>query len=165
MTDVRKVIEGKPANGDSLDIEQIMERLPHRHPFLLIDKLTQIVENESAVGIKNVTINEPFFQGHFPGKPVMPGVLIIEAMAQTAGCLVVESIRRTQDKPSGNIVYFMTIEEARFRRPVTPGDRLEMHVKKVRHRGSVWKFSGQAIVDGVVKAEATYSAMLLPINE
>ena len=157
MSEAKDVAPGP----DRLGIMEIMALIPHRYPFLLLDELTKIELNESAVGIKNVTINEPCFQGHFPGRPVFPGVLIIESMAQTAGCLVMESIRRSKERMEGSIVYFMTIEEARFRRPVLPGDRLELHVKKVRHRGAVWKFSGQAIVDGVVKAEATYSAMII----
>jgi 3-hydroxyacyl-[acyl-carrier-protein] dehydratase len=142
----------------TLDINQIMARIPHRYPFLLIDKVIDIVDGESGVGIKNVTINEPFFQGHFPQRPVMPGVLIIEAMAQTAGVLVVSSMK---DPEANKIVYFMTIDDARFRRPVLPGDRLEIHVRKQRNRGPVWRFSGQAKVDGVTVAEATYSAMIV----
>ena len=142
----------------SLDVQAIMARIPHRYPFLMIDQITEIVLDDSAVGIKNVTINEPFFPGHFPGRPVMPGVLIIEAMAQTAGVLVVETMGNpTPDR----VVYFMTIDDARFRRPVLPGDRLELHVKKQRNRGSVWRFSGQAKVGGVTVAEATYSAMII----
>ncbi len=142
----------------TLDINDIMARIPHRYPFLLIDKVIDIVDGESGIGIKNVTINEPFFQGHFPQRPVMPGVLIIEAMAQTAGVLVVNSMK---DPTANKIVYFMTIDNARFRRPVHPGDRLEIHVKKQRNRGPVWKFAGEAKVDGLVVAEAVYSAMVV----
>jgi 3-hydroxyacyl-[acyl-carrier-protein] dehydratase len=142
----------------TLDVQAIMQRIPHRYPFLMVDQITDIVLDDSAVGIKNVTINEPFFPGHFPGRPVMPGVLIIEAMAQTAGVLVVE----TMGNPSPDrVVYFMTIDDARFRRPVLPGDRLELHVKKQRNRGPVWRFSGRAKVSGVTVAEATYSAMII----
>lgn len=143
---------------DSLDVNEIMERIPHRYPFLMIDRVVDMVLDESAVGIKNVTINEPFFQGHFPKRPVMPGVLIIEAMAQTAGVLVVETLK---NPAAGKIVYFMTIDDARFRRPVGPGDCLKIHVRKIRNRGMVWKFSAQAKVDGVTVAEATYSAMIV----
>jgi 3-hydroxyacyl-[acyl-carrier-protein] dehydratase len=142
----------------TLDVQAIMARIPHRYPFLMIDQITDIVLDDSCVGIKNVTINEPFFPGHFPGRPVMPGVLIIEAMAQTAGVLVVETMGNpTPDR----VVYFMTIDDARFRRPVVPGDRLELHVKKQRNRGPVWRFSGQAKVGKVTVAEATYSAMII----
>jgi len=140
-----------------IDVNEIMEMIPHRYPFLLIDKVTNIVSGETAVGIKNVTVNEPFFQGHFPDHPIMPGVLLIEAMAQTSAILVIDST----GKKAGNVVYFMTVDNARFRKPVVPGDRVELHVEKQRSRGNVWKFSGKAIVDGVKVAEATYSAMIV----
>ena len=140
-----------------LDILQIMELLPHRYPFLLIDKLVELVPNESAVGIKNVTFNEPFFQGHFPGRPIMPGVLIIEAMAQTAACVVVQAMPKSDKR----LVYFMSGENARFRKPVVPGDQLRIHVKKERNRGNVWRFAGEARVDGQLMAEATYTAMIV----
>ncbi len=152
-------LEKSPGEEYSLDVGQIMALLPHRYPFLMIDKMTRIKLGESAVGIKNVTMNEPFFVGHFPGRPVMPGVLIIEAMAQTAGVLVMETMRAGPS--NSKIVYFMTIDDARFRRPVVPGDRLELHVQKQRNRGPVWKFAGQAKVDGVTVAESTYSAMIV----
>ena len=144
----------------TIEIGEIMEMIPHRYPFLLVDKVTDIVPDATAVGIKNVTINEPFFQGHFPGHPIMPGVLIIEAMAQTSAILVIE----TTGKKAGGVVYFMTIEQARFRKPVGPGDRLELHVEKQRSRGNVWKFRGEARVDGKLMAEATYSAMIVEEN-
>jgi len=150
-------VEQKGSLSD-LDILQIMELLPHRYPFLLIDKLVDLIPNESAVGIKNVTFNEPFFQGHFPGRPIMPGVLIIEAMAQTSAVLVVQTLG---PQSKGRLVYFMTIENAKFRRPVVPGDQLRVHVTKQRQRGNVWKFSGVARVDGVAVAEATYAAMIM----
>lgn len=140
-----------------LDVTEIMKLLPHRYPMLMVDRLCEIVPSESALGIKNVSMNEPFFGGHFPGKPIMPGVLIIEAMAQTAGALVVYSL---EDGAKDKIVYFMSIEEAKFRKPVVPGDRLEMRVTKQRSRGSVWKFAGVATVDNVVVAEATFTAMI-----
>ena len=146
------------AAGDVLDIGRIMHAIPHRYPMLMLDRMVDVVRNESAVGIKNVSANEGFFQGHFPGHPVMPGVLIIECMAQTAAVLVVETLG---PEAAGRVVYFMTIESAKFRRPVVPGDQLRVHVTKVRHRGNVWKFSGVARVDGVSVAEATYAAMIM----
>ncbi len=141
-----------------LDILRIMQMIPHRYPMLMIDRVVDIVRGESAVGIKNVTINEPFFAGHFPSRPVMPGVLLIEAMAQTAGVLVVSTLG---NEAEGKLVYFMTIDEARFRKPVTPGDTVHIHVTKQRHRGTVWKFKGEAKVNNVLVAEAIYSAMIL----
>ncbi len=147
-----------PAASDIvLDVEQIKKLLPHRAPFLLIERMTDIVPNESAVGHKAVSINEPHFMGHFPNLAVMPGVLIVEALAQTAGALVMHS----QGLNAHNrLVYFMTIESARFRKPVTPGCMLRMPVKALRRRGPVWKFRGEAYVDGVLHAEAEYSAMI-----
>ncbi|MBM3523767.1 MAG: 3-hydroxyacyl-ACP dehydratase FabZ [Alphaproteobacteria bacterium] len=141
-----------------IDVGRIMQMIPHRYPFLMIDRVTDVVPDVSCIGIKNVTINEPFFQGHFPSRPVMPGVLIIEAMAQTAGVLVVETMGRTAE---GKLVYFMTIDEARFRKPVQPGDQLRIHCVKERSRGPVWRFRAEAKVDGVLCAEATYAAMIV----
>ena len=141
----------------TIEIDEIMAMIPHRYPFLFIDKVTKIVPDSTATGIKNVSMNEPFFQGHFPGHPIMPGVLIIEAMAQTSAILVIE----TTGKRTGAVVYFMTIEQARFRQPVFPGDQLELHVEKKRSRGNVWKFSGKATVEGKLMAEAVYSAMIV----
>ncbi len=141
-----------------IDVHQIMAAIPHRYPFLMIDRMVDVVLNQSAIGIKNVTFNEPHFLGHFPQRPVMPGVLIIEAMAQTAAALVVLTLG---DAFEGKLVYFMTIENAKFRRPVVPGDQLRIHVEKERNRGNVWKFRGVARVDGVSVAEATYSAMIM----
>jgi 3-hydroxyacyl-[acyl-carrier-protein] dehydratase len=141
-----------------IDIGRIMQMIPHRYPFLMIDRVVDLVSGESCVGIKNVTINEQFFQGHFPKRPVMPGVLLIEAMAQTAAVIVVEKLGPENE---GKLVYFMTIDEARFRRPIGPGDRVMIHCRKERSRGPVWKFSAEARVDGVLCAEATYSAMIM----
>jgi len=139
-----------------LDVEQIKKLLPHRAPMLFVEKLADIVPGESATGYKAVSVNEPFFQGHFPDRAVMPGVLIVEAMAQTAGALVVHSL----GEKASSAVYFLTIEQARFRKPVVPGDLLRMPVKKVRQRGPVWKFSGQAFVGEDLCAEAEFSAMI-----
>lgn len=142
----------------SADINRIMEMIPHRYPLLLIDRVEQIKKDESAIGIKNVTFNEPHFTGHFPQRPIMPGVLIVEAMAQTSAVLVVESLGREAE---GKLVYFMSIDECKFRKPVVPGDRLELHVTKDRNRGNVWRFKGEGKVDGVKVAEATFSAMIV----
>ncbi len=141
----------------SYNIAQIMRAIPHRYPFLLIDRVVDLVIGESATGVKNVSINENFFQGHFPSEPVMPGVLLIESMAQTAAVLVVATLG---PEAEGKLVYFMSIEGAKFRRPVVPGDQVMVHVTKVQRRMNVWKFSGQAKVDGQVVAEATFAAMI-----
>lgn len=147
-----------PSIIDHIDIARIMQAIPHRYPFLMVDRVIDFVPGESAVGIKNVSINENFFQGHFPAKPVMPGVLIIESMAQTAAVLVVETLG---PDAQGKLVYFMMVEGAKFRRPVVPGDQLRIHVVKERNRGNVWKFTAQAKVDGITVAEATYAAMIM----
>ena len=147
------------ANARSeVDILEVMEMIPHRQPFLMIDRVEDIVVRERATGIKNVTINEPFFLGHFPVRPVMPGVLIIEAMAQTAAVLVVETLG---EDALGKLVYFMTIDNVRFRNPVVPGDQLKLHVSIQRNRGNVWKFSGEAKVGDTVVAEGAFSAMIM----
>ncbi|MBB3173253.1 3-hydroxyacyl-[acyl-carrier-protein] dehydratase [Endobacter medicaginis] len=143
---------------DQIDVNEIMAAIPHRFPMLMIDRMVEIELGQQATGIKNVTVNEPFFQGHFPQRPVMPGVLIIEAMAQTAATLVVLTLG---ESARGKLVYFMTIEDAKFRRPVGPGDQLRIHVDKQRQRNTVWKFRGVARVDGVSVAEATFSAMIM----
>ena len=140
------------------DVERIKRMIPHRYPFLLIDAVEAIRVNDSAVGIKNVSVNEPHFQGHFPEKPVMPGVLIVEAMAQTAAVLVVETLEMI-DK--GLLVYFMTLDKTRFRKIVAPGDRLELHVKILRGRGKIWPFWAEGKVGGEIAAEAEFSAMII----
>ena len=145
-----------------IDIAAIMDAIPHRYPMLLIDRMVEVVLNHSAVGVKNVSANEAFFQGHFPGHPVMPGVLIIESMAQTAAVLVVRSMG---PQAAGKVVYFMSIDNAKFRRPVVPGDQIRVHVVKERRRGNVWKFHGVARVDGTAVAEATYTAMIMAQKE
>jgi 3-hydroxyacyl-[acyl-carrier-protein] dehydratase len=153
-------MEAKLAQEDGLtiDIQRITQMIPHRYPFLMIDRVVEVVPDATAVGIKNVSINEPYFQGHFPQRPVMPGVLIIEAMAQTAAVLVVHTLGINAE---GKLVYFMSVDSARFRRPVLPGDQLRIHVSKERSRGNVWKFSGEAKVNGTLVAEATYAAMIM----
>ncbi len=141
-----------------MDVRGIMTKIPHRYPMLLIDRILECENGQRAVGLKNVTINESFFQGHFPGTPVMPGVLIIEAMAQTAAVLVVNTLG---PEGEGKLVYFMTIDNAKFRRPVTPGDSVHIHVQVIKSRGPVWKFKGEAMVDGQLCAEAEFSAMIV----
>lgn len=140
------------------DIMRLLKLLPHRYPFLLVDRIIEIDGDNSAIGIKNVTFNEPHFQGHFPGHPVMPGVLIIEAMAQTAGAICIK--KTAGDQPA--LVYFMTIDNAKFRRPVVPGDRIEIRVTKLKQRGNIWRFACEATVEGAKVAEAEISAMMSP---
>lgn len=147
-----------PAALESADILKVMQLLPHRYPFLLVDRIIDIDGDRRAVGIKNVTANEPHFQGHFPTYPVMPGVLILEGLAQTAGAICQLATGGT----SSSIVYLMTIDNAKFRKPVVPGDRLEYHVAQSKKRGNIWKFECVAMVDGAKVAEATISAMLVP---
>ena len=137
--------------------KKLMDMLPHRYPMLLIDFMEKVDVNKSAIGVKNVSIGEPFFEGHFPGNPIMPGVLIVEAMAQTAGALVVESLNL---HGSGSLVYFMSIEKAKFRKLVLPGDILKLHVGVVKARTKVWKFKGQALVKDELVAESEFTAMM-----
>jgi 3-hydroxyacyl-[acyl-carrier-protein] dehydratase len=144
------------------DILAIKRMIPHRYPFLMIDRVVNIDRGKSAVGVKMVTVNEPHFDGHFPVRPVMPGVLIVEAMAQTAAVLVVSSLDMTDDD---SLVYFMSIEGAKFRQTVTPGDRLELHIAILRGRGKVWKFRGEARVDDMLAAEAEFTAMIMPRDD
>ncbi len=152
--------ERAAAVGETADIdrERIMEMIPHRDPFLMIDRVVDIVKNERATGIKDVTADDYYFRGHFPARPVMPGVLIIEAMAQTAAVLVVHTLGPESE---GKLVYFMSVDNARFRRPVLPGASLRIHVTKKRNRGNVWKFSGEAKVNEQLAAEAVFAAMIL----
>lgn len=152
MTDAQK------QDSQMIDILGIMQKLPHRYPLLLVDRILSCEKGVRAEGLKNVTMNESFFQGHFPGAPVMPGVLIVEAMAQTAGTLVVHTLG---SEGEGKLVYFMTIDNAKFRRPVTPGDSIRIHVEVLKSRGPVWKFKGEAKVEGVLCAEAEFSAMIV----
>ena len=148
---------GAPKLGEA-DIKRIMQLLPHRYPFLLLDRIIEMNGEDSAIGIKNVTFNEPFFQGHFPGSPIMPGVLLIEAMAQTAGALVISHLGLAKE---GQLVYFMSIDKARFRRPVLPGHQVHFPVKLIQKRPPVWRFAAEAIVDGEKAAEAEIGAMLI----
>jgi 3-hydroxyacyl-[acyl-carrier-protein] dehydratase len=141
-----------------IDILRIMQLIPHRYPFLMIDRVVNVTPGETATGLKNVSINEFYFQGHFPQRPVMPGVLIIEAMAQTAAVLVVHTLGQDSE---GKLVYFMSVDSARFRRPVIPGDQLAVRVVRKQNRGNVWRFEGEAVVDGKVVADATFAAMIM----
>lgn len=141
----------------NINIEEIMAMIPHRYPLLLVDRVVDYTAGESAVGLKNVTLNEPHFQGHFPSFPIMPGVLIVEAMAQTSAVLVVKTLG---DEAAGKLVFFMSIEEAKFRKPVTPGDSMYIHVEVIKSRGPIWKFKGVAKVNDDIHAEAVFSAMI-----
>jgi 3-hydroxyacyl-[acyl-carrier-protein] dehydratase len=150
----------QPAPTHTLDhvaILDVLRLLPHRYPFLLVDRIKDINGDDSAIGIKNVTFNEPQFQGHFPESPVMPGVLLIEGMAQTAGAICVHALKARRPK----LVYFMTVDKAKFRKPVVPGDRVEFHMKKLNQRRNMWWYSGKAMVDGQLVCEAELSAMLV----
>jgi len=148
------------------DITEILKLLPHRYPFLMVDKIIDIDGDLSGVGVKNVTINEPHFQGHFPDNPVMPGVLLIEAMAQTAGVLVIKDrqSKKTEEEASNDegpsVVYFMMIDKGRFRKPVVPGDTVYFHVTQLKKRSNIWKYKGEAKVNGQVVADAEISAMI-----
>ena len=143
-----------------VNIDAIMKMLPHRYPFLLVDKVVNFVADSGLIAIKNVTINEDFFNGHFPGHPIMPGVLIIEAIAQAAGIFVMMSTQESKSF-SNKLVYFMSIEEAHFRKPVVPGDTMYLHVEKIKNRGNVWKMKGEAKVNGVRVTDVVFSAMLV----
>lgn len=155
-----ELLDNTLVNSDAIPIvlkyDEITALIPHRYPFLLVDRVEKIVPGDCATGYKNVTINENFFQGHFPDFPIMPGVLIVEALAQTAGVLVCHTLQLKNQRR----VYFMSIEDARFRKPVTPGDVLELRVRKIQNRKTIWKFKGEALVNGTVYAEATFTAMI-----
>ena len=150
-------------NLKSADIQLIQRIIPHRYPFLLVDKVVEIANLESAVGIKNVTFNEPYFQGHFPDRPIMPGVLIVEAMAQAASCLVV---LENENKDSENLsVFLMKIDKARFRKPITPGDQIRIEVQKEKSRGDVWQFYGKSFVEDQLACESSFSAMVVRLDD
>ena len=151
-------ISNKVKTVDYIDVEKIVKMIPHRYPMLLIDKVVDIVVDQSAVGIKNVTANENFFTGHFPSKMVMPGVLMIESMAQTCAVLVIETLGKEAE---GSLVYFMSVDGGKFRKPVVPGDQLKFHVNKIRNRSNVWKFKCKGYVEEELVAEATISAMIM----
>jgi len=150
--------EGSGRTIEAHDILRLLALLPHRYPFLMVDRIVEARGDEYGVGLKNVTYNEPQFQGHFPGKPVMPGVLLIEGMAQTAGALCVLS---QGDKASASLVYFMTIDKAKFRKPVTPGDQVRFQMTRLARRKNMWWFRGEAFVDGALVCEAEISAMMV----
>jgi len=142
----------------NIHIEEIIKSIPHRYPLLLVDKIVALEKNKKVVGIKNVTFNEPHFMGHFPSHPIMPGVLIVEAMAQTSAVMVVKS---SDFNPEDKLVYFMSIDNVKFRKPVVPGDVLELHIEVIQNRGAVWKFSGTGIVNGAKVTQAEFSAMIV----
>ena len=148
-----------PNTLQTADIMEILELLPHRYPFLLVDKIIEIDGDKSCIGIKNVTFNEPQFTGHFPSRPIFPGVFLIEAMAQTAGAICVKAKIAEQAKPKQ--VFFMTIDKVKFRKPVEPGDRVEFHMRKLNNRRNMWWYKGEAKVDGKIVGEAEVSAMLV----
>jgi beta-hydroxyacyl-ACP dehydratase FabZ len=142
-----------------LGIQEIMNTLPHRYPFLLVDKIVEMDVGKRVVGIKNVTINEPFFQGHFPGQPIMPGVLILEAMAQVAGVMALKTV--PPDQVQNKVIYFMTIDKAKFRKPVIPGDQLRFEMDVIKMRSNIMNIKGQALVEGSLVAEAEMMAMIV----
>ena len=145
-----------------IDVVEIQKILPHRYPFLLVDKITELNENESLVGYKNVTIGEQIFQGHFPGHPIYPGVMILEGMAQAGGILAFKSMGDlSEEEVASKVVYFMSIDKAKFRNPVRPGDRLEYRISVIKHKGNIWVLDGKAYVDGQLASEAELKAMIV----
>jgi len=151
--------EAPPTTIDTLDIQRILKSLPHRYPFLMVDRIIEARGDEFGIGLKNVSVNEPQFMGHFPERPVMPGVLLIEGMAQTAGAICINAHSLGSEKAP--LVYFMSIDKAKFRKPVTPGDRVEFHMTKTNRRRNMWWYGGRALVDGALVCEAEIAAMLI----
>jgi 3-hydroxyacyl-[acyl-carrier-protein] dehydratase len=144
-----------------MDVTQIQKIIPHRFPFLLVDRITDLNKNENLVGYKNVSISEPIFQGHFPGHPIYPGVMILEGMAQAGGILAFESMDMTEEEAARKVVYFMSIDNAKFRSPVTPGDKLEYRISIIKHKGAIWMLRGEAYVDDKLVSEADLKAMIV----
>ena len=144
-----------------IDIVEIQKILPHRYPFLLIDRVTEVNEARTLVGYKNVTIGDPVFQGHFPGHPIYPGVMILEGMAQAGGILAFKSMNISEEEIQNKVVYFMSIDNAKFRNPVRPGDRLEYRLSVIKHRGNIWMLRGEAFVDDTLVSEADLKAMIV----
>jgi len=156
---VSATTDTQPPEFATLEPAELLAVLPHRYPFLLVDRIVQIRGDQSCIGIKNITHNEPFFQGHFPGNPVMPGVLLLEGMAQTAGAVCL--LRMGEDRPPHHVL-FLTVDKAKFRRPVVPGNRVEFHMTKLTQRRTRWWFRGEAKVDGALACEAELGAMVAP---
>ena len=144
-----------------MDVVEIQEIIPHRYPFLLVDRITEVVKNESLIGYKNVSISEPVFQGHFPGHPIYPGVMILEGMAQAGGILAFQSMEMTKEEAAQKVVYFMSIDKAKFRAPVKPGDKLEYRITVIKNKGSIWMLKGEAFVDDKLVSEAELKAMIV----
>jgi len=144
-----------------MDVVEIQEIIPHRYPFLLVDRITEVVKNENLIGYKNVSISEPVFQGHFPGHPIYPGVMILEGMAQAGGILAFQSMEMTKEEAAKKVVYFMSIDKAKFRSPVKPGDKLEYHISVIKNKGAIWVLKGEAFVDDKLVSEAELKAMIV----
>ena len=144
-----------------MDVVEIQEIIPHRYPFLLVDRITEVIKNENLIGYKNVSISEPVFQGHFPGHPIYPGVMILEGMAQAGGILAFQSMEMTKEEAANKVVYFMSIDKAKFRAPVKPGDKLEYHINVIKNKGAIWVLKGEAFVDGKLVSEAELKAMIV----
>ena len=144
-----------------MDVVEIQEIIPHRYPFLLVDRITEVTKNENLIGYKNVSISEPVFQGHFPGHPIYPGVMILEGMAQAGGILAFQSMEMTKEEAAQKVVYFMSIDKAKFRAPVKPGDKLEYHISVIKNKGAIWVLKGEAFVDDKLVSEAELKAMIV----